>query len=93
MPLVPRCAPRANSIPQRWLVRDFSATEHCVIARLVAVITEEYKKAWTGIYPIELEYQRSEMQPQFANVATPSEIVISTSFQLEIGEIHVARLG
>jgi flagellar motor switch protein FliM len=27
------------------------------------------------------------MQPQFANIATPSEIVVSTSFQLEIGEI------
>ena len=27
------------------------------------------------------------MQPQFANIATPSEIVITTSFQLEIGEI------
>jgi flagellar motor switch protein FliM len=67
--------------------RDFSATEHRVIRRLVNVITEEYKKAWKGIYPIELEYQRSEMQPQFASVATPSEIVISTSFQLEIGEI------
>lgn len=67
--------------------RDFSATEHRVIGRLVGVITEEYKKAWKGIYPIDLEYQRSEMQPQFANIATPSEIVISTSFQLEIGEI------
>ena len=67
--------------------RDFSATEQRVINRLVSVITEEYKKAWTGIYPLELDYQRSEMQPQFANVATPSEIVISTSFQLEIGEI------
>ena len=67
--------------------RDFSATEHRVIGRLVQVITDEYKKAWKGIYPIELEFQRSEMQPQFANVATPSEVVISTSFQLEIGEI------
>ena len=47
----------------------------------------EYKKAWVGIYPLELDYQRSEMQPQFANIATPSEIVVSTSFQLEIGEI------
>ena len=68
-------------------VRDFSATEQRVINRLVDVITDEYKKAWKGIYPLELEYQRSEMQPQFANIATPSEIVISTSFQLEIGEV------
>lgn len=67
--------------------RDFSATEQRVINRLVDVITDEYKKAWKGIYPLELEYQRSEMQPQFANIATPSEIVVSTSFQLEIGEI------
>ncbi len=67
--------------------REFSATENRVIGRIVAVIAEEYKKAWQGIYPIELVYQRSEMQPQFANVATPSEIVIATSFQLEIGEI------
>jgi flagellar motor switch protein FliM len=67
--------------------RDFSATEQRVINRLVDVITEEYKKAWKGIYPLELVYQRSEMQPQFANIATPSEVVISTSFQLEIGDI------
>lgn len=67
--------------------RDFSATEQRVINRMVDVITAEYKKAWVGIYPLELDYQRSEMQPQFANIATPSEIVVSTSFQLEIGEI------
>jgi len=67
--------------------RDFSATEQRVINRVVDVITDEYKKAWRGIYPLELEYQRSEMQPQFATIATPSEIVVSTAFQLEIGEI------
>ena len=66
--------------------RDFSPTEQRVIFRLVEVITAEYHKAWKGIYPLELEYQRSEMQLQFANIATPSEIVVSTSFTLEIGE-------
>ncbi|MBV8034391.1 flagellar motor switch protein FliM [Roseateles sp.] len=66
--------------------RDFSPTEQRVITRIVEVITTEYAKAWKGVYPLELEYQRSEMQPQFANIATPSEIVVSTSFTLEIGE-------
>jgi flagellar motor switch protein FliM len=66
--------------------RDFSPTELRVILRLVEVISAEFKKAWTGIYPIELEYQRSEMQPQFANIATPSEIVVATNFTLEIGD-------
>jgi flagellar motor switch protein FliM len=66
--------------------RDFSATEQRVIERLVGAIIAEYKRAWHGIYPLEFDYQRSEMQPQFATVATPSEIVVSTSFALEIGE-------
>ena len=66
--------------------RDFSATEQRIIRRLVDVITEEYKRSWQGIYPVELDYQRSEMQPQFANVATPSEIVVCCSFTLEIGD-------
>ncbi|MBK8526751.1 MAG: flagellar motor switch protein FliM [Rubrivivax sp.] len=66
--------------------RDFSPTELRVILRLVEVIISEYRKAWSGIYPLDLDYQRSEMQPQFANIATPSEIVVSTNFTLEIGE-------
>ncbi|MFZ5527999.1 MAG: flagellar motor switch protein FliM [Pseudomonadota bacterium] len=66
--------------------RDFSATEQRIIQRLIEVITAEYARAWKGIYPVELDYQRSEMQPQFANIATPSEIVVCTSFTLEIGE-------
>jgi flagellar motor switch protein FliM len=67
--------------------RDFSPTEQRVITRLVDVVATEYQKAWMGVYPLELVYQRSEMQPQFASVATPSEIVVSTSFTLEIGDI------
>jgi flagellar motor switch protein FliM len=66
--------------------RDFSPTEQRVILRLVDSIIGEYKKAWQGIYPLELMYQRSEMQPQFANIASPSEIVVATTFTLEIGE-------
>ena len=66
--------------------RDFSPTELRVILRLVETICAEFKKAWVGIYPVEMEYQRSEMQPQFANIATPSEIVVATNFTLEIGD-------
>ena len=77
----------AGRLQTRIEGRDFSPTEQRVINRLVDVISEEYKKAWHGIYPLELAYQRSEMQPQFANIATPSEVVVSTAFQLEIGDV------
>ena len=76
----------AGRFPTRIEGREFSATEHRIIGRLVDVIITEYRKAWAGIYPLELEYQRSEMQPQFANIATPGEVVVATSFTLEIGD-------
>ena len=66
--------------------RDFSPTEQRVILRLVETICAEYAKAWQGVYPLQLDYQRSEMQPQFVNIASPSEIVVSTSFTIEVGE-------
>ena len=66
--------------------REFSPTEQRVILRLLQTIMAEYRKSWVGVYPLELEYQRSEMQPQFANVASPSEMVVTTSFALEIGD-------
>ena len=67
--------------------RDFTGTEQRIIRRLIHVISEEYVKAWKGIYPLTFEYQRSEMQPQFANIAAPSEIVVTTTFGLEIGDV------
>ena len=73
--------------------RDFSATEQRIIRNLVAGLTESYKVAWKDVYPIELEYVRSEMQTQFASIATASEVVISTRFWVEIGDaagaIHI----
>ncbi len=66
--------------------REFSPTEQRIIQRLVEVIVAEYNKSWASIYPLELEYSRSEMNTQFANIATPSEIVVTTTFEVEIGE-------
>jgi len=66
--------------------RDFSPVEQRIIRRLVDVIATEYARAWAGVYPLELELQRSEMLPQFASIATPSEVVVSTSFAMEIGD-------
>ncbi len=66
--------------------RDFSAIEQRVIRRIVDVVTREYARAWEGIYPIELVFQRSEMLPQFATIASHSELVVTTTFSMEIGD-------
>ncbi|MCX8114561.1 MAG: flagellar motor switch protein FliM [Burkholderiaceae bacterium] len=66
--------------------RDFSPTETRIIQRLVDVALTEYTKAWSGLFRFDFQYLRSEMHTQFANIATPSEIVVATTFTIEIGE-------
>lgn len=73
--------------------RDYSATEMRVIRRILDIVMTEYRKAWASVYPIELEYQRSETQPQFAGIAMPGDMVLTSSFNVELGEssggIHI----
>jgi len=65
--------------------RDFTPTEQRIIQGLLTVVFTEYEKSWKPVHNISFEYIRSEMNSQFANIATPSEIVVSTTFTLEFG--------
>jgi flagellar motor switch protein FliM len=67
--------------------RDFTQTEQRIIQRILGVIFETYGKSWEPVYPIELEYVRSEMNTQFTNIATPNEVVIATTFTIELGPV------
>ncbi|MCX7673164.1 MAG: flagellar motor switch protein FliM [Thiobacillaceae bacterium] len=73
--------------------REFSLAEQRIIRRMLEVAFEEYGKAWTPVAPLRFEYLRSEMNPQFANIVGPTEIVVSTLFSIEMGagggEFHI----
>lgn len=65
--------------------REFTQTEQRIIQKMLAVVFETYGKSWESVHPLEFEFVRSEMNPQFANIATPNEVVIVTSFDIELG--------
>lgn len=65
--------------------RDFTQTEQRIISKLLNLVFEHYTTAWKSVRPLSFEYVRSEMHTQFANVATPNEIVIVTQFSIEFG--------
>jgi flagellar motor switch protein FliM len=65
--------------------RDFTQTEQRIISKLLTLVFEHYTNAWKSLRQLQLEYVRSEMHTQFANVATPNEIVIVTQFSIEFG--------
>lgn len=65
--------------------RDFTQTEQRIIHRLLDVVFEEYEKSWKSVYPVNFEYIRSEMNPQFATIATPNEVVVAVTFDIDMG--------
>ncbi|MEW5943375.1 MAG: flagellar motor switch protein FliM [Pseudomonadota bacterium] len=67
--------------------RDFTPTEQRVIRNMVDIVFAEMTKCWGPMYPVEFEYIRSEMNTQFANIATPSEVVVVTTFNIELGSV------
>jgi flagellar motor switch protein FliM len=67
--------------------RDFTQTEQRIIQRILSIVFETYAKSWEPVYPIEFEYIRSEMNTQFANIATPNEVVVATTFTIELGPV------
>ena len=73
--------------------RDFTQTEQRIIHRMLDVVFTDYEKAWKPIYQVKFEYMRSEINTQFANIATPNEVVVTTTFNIEFGstggEFHV----
>ena len=65
--------------------RDFTITEQRIILRLLNLTLESYVDAWSPVYPIEFEYIRSEMHTKFASISRDNEIVVVSSFSIELG--------
>ena len=73
--------------------RDFTATEQRIIHMLLRSVFSDLHEAWAHVATIEVEYLQSEINPHFANIVSPSEIVVITSFHVDLdgvgGELHV----
>ncbi len=67
--------------------REFTPTEHRIIQNMLAAVFDAYTKAWEPVYPLEFEFVRSEMNPQFANIATPNELVVVSTFEVGFNEV------
>src|SRR5215472_5635997 len=73
--------------------REFTATEQRIIHMMLRSVFADLHEAWSHIANIEVEYIQSEINPHFATIAAPSEVVVVTSFHIELdgggGNLHV----
>jgi flagellar motor switch protein FliM len=73
--------------------RDFTATESRIIQMVLKTAFGDLAEAWSHVAKIQVEYVQSELNPAFANIVSPSEVVVITSFHVELegggGDVHV----
>lgn len=73
--------------------REFTPTERRIIQLLLKVVFEDYKEAWSPVMGVEFEYLDSEVNPTMANIVSPTEVIVVSSFHIEVdgggGDFHV----
>jgi flagellar motor switch protein FliM len=73
--------------------REFTMTETRIIQMVLRQAFADLAEAWNIVTSINLEYLNSEINPHFANIVSPSEIVVVSSFKIELegggGELHL----
>jgi flagellar motor switch protein FliM len=74
--------------------REFTPTEVRVVKLLLNVAFKDLHEAWKPVLPVHFEYVSSEVNPQFANIVSPSEVVVVTSFHVDLenggGDMYIA---
>ena len=64
--------------------RDFTATEMRIVRKVLDLIFADFKEAWEPVLSVAFEYMNSEVNPQFANIVTPSEVVVVSTFLVDL---------
>ncbi|ANE54171.1 flagellar motor switch protein FliM [Methylomonas sp. DH-1] len=74
--------------------REFTPTEMRIIRLIIDMIFKDLAEAWKPVMDVEFEYINSEVNPQFANIVSPSEIVVISTIHVELegggGDINIA---
>jgi flagellar motor switch protein FliM len=74
--------------------REFTPTERRIIQMLLKLVFEDYKEAWSPVMDASFEYLDSEVNPSMANIVSPTEVVVISSFHIELdgggGDFHIA---
>lgn len=64
--------------------RDFSATEQRVISIVLHDAFKDLEQAWKPVLHVNFEFSNMEVNPQFANIVSPTEVVVVSTFHIEL---------
>ncbi|WCT83325.1 flagellar motor switch protein FliM [Pseudomonas aeruginosa] len=73
--------------------REFTPTELRVVRMVLEQAFVDLKEAWQAVLEMNFEYVNSEVNPAMANIVSPSEVVVVSTFHIELdgggGDLHI----
>lgn len=74
--------------------RDFTPTELRLVGRVLQQMFVDLTEAWSPVLALAFEHVGSEVNPNFANIVSPTEVIVVSVFHVELegggGDIHIA---
>lgn len=74
--------------------KEFTQTEMRIVMIFVELIFKDLKESWKPVMGLDFEYLSSEINPRFANIIEPGELIVISTFHVDLegggGDIHVA---
>ena len=74
--------------------REFTPTETRIVQMVLDLLFHDMREAWSAVLKVDFEYLSFEVNPAMANIVSPSEVVVVSTFHIELdgggGELHVA---
>lgn len=83
----------AGKYPVKIEGREFTPVEYRVIQLMLHQAFADMREAWGPVMQLDFEQSGSEVNPHFATIVSPSELVVVSRFHVELeggaGDIHV----
>ncbi|MDR1359905.1 MAG: flagellar motor switch protein FliM, partial [Deltaproteobacteria bacterium] len=64
--------------------REFTRIEQTIVDRVIRIILSNMEESWRPVHDVSLELIRSEINPQFAAIVPPSDVVVVITFEVEL---------
>jgi flagellar motor switch protein FliM len=64
--------------------KEFTRIELSIMKKVMDLAIKDLEDAWAPVHKSDISFVRTEVNPQFVGVVPPSEVIISTTFEVEL---------
>lgn len=64
--------------------KEFTRIELSIMKKVMDLALHDLEEAWAPVHKTDISYVRTEVNPQFVGVVPPSDVIISTTFEVEL---------